>query len=557
MLTWEIQHGESPYTLDSADAIDEIWSHSTYPSPFASRPLLALLARSATADGATPVAALGTDTEGRAAALWPLVEQPSGRIEFLQGRLCDHGTALARPDVAPRELARGLAAVLQSTSASRLFLANLPAWDITREASREALAQCGWNAGSIEANADPVLAEEPGPDVAERLAARVQGTSLRNYANRLAKRPGYAFEVFDDETEIAEWSAQFCDCHDWRWAATDTPSELASPTQRRDFEETLRAWSAAGSLLRFSIRIANERIASAVVLRAGNRLIYHRIAHSPAHDRTRAATVLVRNLVLWMAENAESTLDFGLGDEGYKYRFATREERLWRVYGAKNVLSPSRITRQVEATIRASESLQKTWDRLGNRWLRGHVLSRIHHARSEFRKSVARRTGGRAPDTWPGDEPTASPDSSGTPLYVAPGIESDSAGACRPLATSELLERIETHWPLAVEDRPLFYERRHAGWVPYALTENGASEAIAWLWNDPEDPGRWWVKSNGSRPRKGSRGGDGSSLLQALRSRAGAGSQVFAEAGGPGGFETSELTTSGFEPTEAIPPSRD
>ena len=94
--------------------------------------------------------------------------------------------------------------------------------------------------------------------------------------------------------------------------------------------------------------------------------------------------------------------------------------------------------------------------------------------------------------------------------------------------------------------------------LPHALAEDEASEGIVWLWNDPEEPERWWVRSNASS-RTATQRDDVARLLEAVRSLAGPGSRVFAEAGGSAGFEASELRSAGFEPgepSEPTPPNR-
>jgi hypothetical protein len=466
----------------------------------------------------------------------------------LQRSICDHGTALYRPDVDAQDLAAGLAEVLSEGSIRSVYLNNFPVWDRSREACEKALALCGWPSWAIDASADPVLAEAPGPELARRLISHVHGKSLRNYSNRLKKIEGYAFEVLEDATDLSSWAADFCDCHDWRWSSSTTPSNLASPTQRKDFEDTLRAWVATGTLIRFAIRIGQERVALAVVLRAGDRLIYHRIAHSPAHSHTRASTVLIRKLVLWMAQKEQPTLDFGLGDEQYKYRFSTREERLWRVYGSRSRFSGSWFAGAVEAKIRSAPSLQKNWDRIGNGWIRGHLQAKLRRVRTDFRKSAAKLAGCHAPDIWS----VALPDATTSSLvHHATGRADVPELACHLLSMAEVFRQIEGRWPLAIEERRYFYERNQAGWAPHALRHGNLWGPVAWLRADPHHDGNWWVRSNESKAAH-FRPSQTRALLQSLRSLAGPQRRIFVESGAPGGFEISDLRVAGFEPAQLV-----
>ncbi len=547
MLSWELFEGEAWFVsaaeASTAPAARGPWPDSLHPSPFASPSVLALLAREATAAGDRPLAALGTDADGRPRALWPLVLRASQRLEFLQGRLCDHGSALYARDVPASSLAEGLGRVLIETAPASCYLANLPAWDATREAAQSALQAAGWSSRCFDALADPVLVEAAGPDHAERLAAHVRGKSLRNYANRLSKTEGYAFEVLGDASDLEAWVEDFCDAHEWRWARTPTPSEFVQASARLDFEQMLRAFCSDGSLFRFAIRVGERRIAMAVVLRAGDRLVYHRIAHSPGFDRSSAATVLIRNLVLWMAEHGETCLDFGLGDEDYKYRFATATEALARLYATPRRLSMTLFQASLESGIRSSPTLEGAWNRLVNVGLRGSLRDRAQAARVQFRRARSALHAGDRPAKW---APAIEDGSS----WTTSGGSPSASEVLAQVPLSRFLATEDTIWPLSRHDRAFFHERQHAGWTPHAF--EGDPRKSLWLRNLSGDKTGVCV-----RPRGRTSNATQQALLKAVCCQVGPAGRVYAQDSGSdgAGFSREALRGAGFEPSASTPTS--
>ena len=124
--------------------------------------------------------------------------------------------------------------------------------------------------------------------------------------------------------------------HIARWQATPFPSLFREPAQRQ-FYRTLSTQAADTGWLRFT-RLDWD----------GHPIAFHFGAcyegsylwYKPSFDvelaRQSPGEVLLRQLLLAaMVEGAE-TFDFGLGDEAFKQRFATRTERVrnWGLYPA-------------------------------------------------------------------------------------------------------------------------------------------------------------------------------------------------------------------------------
>jgi len=86
-----------------------------------------------------------------------------------------------------------------------------------------------------------------------------------------------------------------------------------------------------------------------------------------------------------MADRNYHTLDFGVGDEEYKFRFANTDEKLFRIYAAPHRMSRGYIRGIIDKRIRESASLRRTWDRLVNKGLRGRWAARLRNTRVRFR----------------------------------------------------------------------------------------------------------------------------------------------------------------------------
>ena len=544
MLNWELAPGSNAFTDSETDApardLVSLWKRSAHPSAFAAPHTLRYLAQLADREGSRPLAVRGLDEAGHTAAFWPLVENQD-RIGLLQGFFSDHATALYRPEVAAADLAAGLEQAIANFPARSLYFGNLPAFEHTCEATTLALAASGWSHRTVEANVDPVLYEAKGPDLAQRLESHVRGKSLRNYANRLARQTGYRFEVQDDDDGLDEWAEAFCDCHDWRWTRTDTPSEFEEPGARAAFVALLRTWAAAGVLLRCSICLGDERIAFAVLLRSGDRLVYHRIAHSPAHEKTSAATVLVRNIVLWMAQTGHTTLDFGIGGEAYKLRFANRQERLSRIYASPARFSRTLFEAQLDALIRSSPSLEDHWDRVANKWVRGNLVARLRTARIRARQLGPHRTGTDQRSVLP---PDSKDDAPARAAFSAPGSSESAKSELAAIALVEVIGASRQRYPLKNADRARFYEARQAGWRPVGRRQGKALHQWAWLQGRSEQtPERVRLRAGPTHDEA-----ETIAFLKALRAYVGPGSEIIATSKGNGSYPLSVLRAAGFEP---------
>lgn len=361
-LAWTVT---SPLDRPAGDALRALWRRAGYRNPFCGPAFLRVMAESCSGRGWTPLVALGRTGEGDPAAAWPLAMDRTGRLRFLQHEYSDQCTVLAAEETAPGELADGLAEVIREQAPRALTLTGVPPWGPTLDAARLALERSGWRAKSFPAVPCPVLHTDSG---AALVAAFERRRSPRRYWNRFRRDRGAALELLTDPGGLDGWCEEFCDAHEWRWNATATPSQYRDPGARTLLRDTVGAWQEDGVLLCFSLRIREGRAAYAVVLDGGMRLLYHHLALSPLASH--AGTVLMWLVGRWAGERGYTTLDFGMGGEAYKYRYANVDERLWRVFAAPTRISLSYGRAVIEHRIRTTRLLRTVWERVVNPYVR-------------------------------------------------------------------------------------------------------------------------------------------------------------------------------------------
>ncbi len=181
--------------------------------------------------------------------------------------------------------------------------------------------------------------EQPSPLIDLRgkpeaaLACTRKQTTLRR-EKELRRLGDLTVHHFRDARVVEIQLDSFFEQHIARWADTPTPSQFHDPRQRDSYRVRTRHLGGVG-WLRFSRMDLN-----------GRPIAYHRGACYRGHYKYGTTTyapdlaghspgaVLLRHLLLAAIEERAHTFDFGLGDEPYKFRYATDVVRLqtWGLY---------------------------------------------------------------------------------------------------------------------------------------------------------------------------------------------------------------------------------
>lgn len=155
---------------------------------------------------------------------------------------------------------------------------------------------------------------------------------LRYRVNKLKKQENAEFEVLTDDTDLEHWVEEFCQAHVLRWANTPTPSAFRDPERGRFLLDCLHAWNQDGILVRFAVKVARGRVGFVVGLREENSLIHHSTTFHPDYWKFSPGKALIHFMGQWMRDNGLRLLDFGDGNEPYKYDVANREHILGRIF---------------------------------------------------------------------------------------------------------------------------------------------------------------------------------------------------------------------------------
>jgi CelD/BcsL family acetyltransferase involved in cellulose biosynthesis len=194
-----------------------------------------------------------------------------------------------------------------------------------------AAVRLGWRC--FEEGSQPAPAMDLGENGANAIAAANKQSLVR--ADRSFSRDGHLKVEHETRAEkILPHLDEFFAQHIGRWAATTSPSLFNDDVQQQFYRRLVRTAGETG-WLRFT-RLEWQGRAIAFHLgfcRRGNFLWYKPSFAFDLAERS-PGTVLLRHLLLRGVEEKADTFDFGLGDEAFKSRFATRVDvvRNWGLY---------------------------------------------------------------------------------------------------------------------------------------------------------------------------------------------------------------------------------
>lgn len=213
-----------------------------------------------------------------------------------------------------------------------LVLNNIPSWSkyINHFESCGLKSNLFWQ--HINYSVCPVIES----DTPENLLKIVNKShKYRHSVNRISNQLNAEFEVLTNDEDLEGWVKEFCSSHIKRWDNTSTPSGFRNELRQLFLLECLKAWSKDNILVRFAVKVKQQRIGFVIGLKEQNSLIHHSTTFHPDYKKFSPANALVRTMAEWMVKNQLTLLDFGDGDEKYKYFFANKEHILSRILVSK------------------------------------------------------------------------------------------------------------------------------------------------------------------------------------------------------------------------------
>lgn len=199
------------------------------------------------------------------------------------------------------------------------------------------------------------VAEETSPEALRELFNKSK--NLRYKMKRMSKQEKAVFEVLTDDEDLENWVEEFSNSHVKKWSTTPTPSAYRSPEKRRLLVDFLRVWIKDEALVRFAINTKNGRIAFCIGLVQENSLVHHSHTYDPDHGRHSPGLALLAFISDWMETQGLNVLDFGYGNEPYKYIYATKELQLNKIFISHQLNLPFILKSKFEKNIRNNQGL--------------------------------------------------------------------------------------------------------------------------------------------------------------------------------------------------------
>lgn len=241
-----------------------------------------------------------------------------------------------------------------------------------------AFEQCGLKSNlyfhAIDYSVCPVL-EGNTPEEIRNILSRTR--SLRNNLNNLKGKLNAEFEVLTGDEDLKNWVQEFCDSHILRWENTSTPSKYRDADRRLFLLKCLEAWIADEILVRFAVKVNNKRIGFHICLVEGHSLVGHSMTFHLDFHKLSPAKVLLLTMAEWMAEKKLTILDFGNGNEKYKYNFANKERLLKRVFISKKTNYSFVAKSKLIGLVRNSSSIYNFYQKNIRRFLNPRQYAKI------------------------------------------------------------------------------------------------------------------------------------------------------------------------------------
>lgn len=251
-------------------------------------------------------------------------------VQFIGARsfdYCDFIIDRARPDVLPLLLGP----LMQGEGAfDMLYLRDIP----------ETSSSIGALQAFFERHAFPldvrVLYEAPtrlfNDPVADRQLPNKK--SLKRHHNYFHRTGKLDFRDCRRADEVTPYLDDFFEQHIRRRAVTDTPSLFRDDRMRSFFRELASTLAPEGWLL-FSVVVYDDKpIAMHFGFEYAGRIIWYKPAFEMDYAKHSPGEVLIRHLLEYALQRKVQELDFTIGEEPFKYRFAnhTRSNYAVRVY---------------------------------------------------------------------------------------------------------------------------------------------------------------------------------------------------------------------------------
>jgi CelD/BcsL family acetyltransferase involved in cellulose biosynthesis/predicted ATP-grasp superfamily ATP-dependent carboligase len=267
------------------------------------------------ASGVVAVAPLMTDA------------RKSGRIRFLGDGRADYSDVLAGV-AKPEAVSSILEALFRECRWDVIDLNNIPAASTTIALAQAACARAGFRTLTEDRFVCSALLIE-GHEEAARLA--FNKPSLRRRQNYFEKRGRLVARDFTAFSDVEPYLDAFFEQHVARWATTPTPSLVLDPCNRTFYCVLARNLAARGWLLFSVIELDGQPISMHYGFDYNGSVIWYKPTYDPAFAAHSPGLLMIRHLIGYSLDRRRRELDFTVGDEPFKRRFANSYHRTSRI----------------------------------------------------------------------------------------------------------------------------------------------------------------------------------------------------------------------------------
>jgi CelD/BcsL family acetyltransferase involved in cellulose biosynthesis len=318
------------------------------------------------------------EADGELVGIAPLMLVEHGRpwgtrkvVQFIGARSFDYADFIVHCDwpAVSALLAARLGEI--APDVDTLYCRDVPQDSATIPALVDVFSAHGWRLDVRRLYSAPTrLFNDPAAD--RQLANK---KSLKRHYNYFMRTGLLEFRDCRSAEEVMPYLDAFFEQHIGRRSSTDTPSVFLDDRARVFFRELVRSLTPHGWLL-FSVVLFDQKpIAMHFGFEYGDRLTWYKPAFAIEFAKHSPGEVLIKHLLEYALERKVGELDFTIGDEAFKYRFAnhTRANYAVRAFRRARVYHLHRVILASRALVERFPAATAIGRRMLGRW-RGRPL---------------------------------------------------------------------------------------------------------------------------------------------------------------------------------------
>ncbi|MCB9319484.1 MAG: GNAT family N-acetyltransferase [Lewinellaceae bacterium] len=209
-----------------------------------------------------------------------------------------------------------------------LMLNKVPAWVRQYDMMKLAAQMQSSYMNSYHYALSPYISDDSPENLFDRMEI---SKNVQYKSRRLSRNYPTHFEILTGTEDMQNWVDDFIRMHMERWDQTDTPSKYHNKEERNLLLECLQIWAQEGVLVRAALVVEKQRIATNFGLLQGDTFVGQGQGYMMSFYKHSPGKVLFTYLIEWMKNNGIRCLDFGDGDDPYKYEFPVSDRKLERI----------------------------------------------------------------------------------------------------------------------------------------------------------------------------------------------------------------------------------